>query len=74
MCTGNLPGTHEKEDHHDKSCDNDVQVSDDIADTDLYILQFPLFHCRMTSRNSGSVVCRMYRCFDISSVGYDHFI
>ena len=36
MCTGNLPGTHEKEDHHDKSCDNDVQVSDDIADTDLY--------------------------------------
>ena len=43
MCTGNLPGTHEKEDHHDKSCDNDVQVSDDIADTDLYILQFPLF-------------------------------
>ena len=31
-------GTHEKEDHHDKSCDNDVQVSDDIADTDLYIL------------------------------------
>lgn len=43
MCTGNLPGTHEKEDHHDKSCDNDVQVSDDITDTDYTYYNFRFF-------------------------------
>lgn len=49
--------TYEKEDHHDKSCDNDVQVSDDIADTDLYILRN--FAFSLPDDESKTWLCRL---------------